>query len=187
MKWDRSETLALASIRCPYCMGLGLCRGRGGAHVPCVCVLRAIFRACFSRFRHGAVKTRGAPVVNVDRKECGQRRGNFGWRAEEYGADFYLMCKRTLTASEWRIFWYAYLLGADWELCHARLNMERDDFTQACRNIEAKLGRVFRETRPYSLFPLDAYFSPSKRGVKVIAFPAKAPIKARPVRPPLAA
>lgn len=168
MLWNRSETIALASVKCPHCQGLGLCRGRGNTHVPCACVLRAIFRACFNRFRSSVMKDKGASAVNPERIGTGKASHiMFGRKTEEYIADFTLACQRTLTESEYRIFRYAYLLGADWKLCHRFLNMPRAHFMVYTSRIEAKLGRAFRECAPYPLFPLDEYFSPSVRGAAV--------------------
>ena len=189
MEWTRSETIGLARAACPQCQGLGLVRGLGNIATPCSCALRAIFKACYARFRNGLMKTNGAPVVNValDNVPRGQRRGEFGWKANEYMADFYLTSKRTLTASEWRTFSYVYLLGADWKLYQQRLRVSRPHFRNVCAHIEAKLGRAFRELQPYSLYPVDEYFSPRQRGTKVTAFPAKPAARYIPIRPPLAA
>jgi len=168
MLWDRSETIALSGLHCAYCQGLGLCKGRGNATVPCECVLRAIFKACWNRFRSCVAKDKGASIVRLERIGCGHSTHMaFGRKTEEYIADFHLTCKRTLTESEWRMFSFAYLLGADWSLCHKRLNMPRTNFMHACYRIEAKLGRAFRETAPFALFPLDEYFSPTVRGAGV--------------------
>lgn len=188
MEWNRSETIALASMHCEYCQGLGLCRGRGNSHVPCVCVLRAIFKACFKRFKASVAKDKGASAVKLERLGMGTGRSShmtFGRKTEEYIADFYLTCKRTLTESEWRMFSFAYLLGADWSLCHKRLNMPRTNFMHACYRIEAKLGRAFRETAPFALYPLDEYFSITTRGENT---PVCVPVvedARRPLRPPV--
>jgi hypothetical protein len=95
----------------------------------------------------------------------GRSRGVcFGRKTEEYIADFYLMAQRTLDpGAEWSIFRYHYLLGADWSLCARRLNMTRGNIFHAFYRIEEKLGRVFRETEPYSLYPLESYFGATIR------------------------
>jgi hypothetical protein len=188
MEWTRSETIALACGKCTRCHGYGLVRGRGNSQVPCECVLRAVFKACYHRFRNGLMKTNSAPVVNVSLASVsrGQRSGNHGWKGEEYSADFTLVCQRALTEKEYKLFRYAYLLGADWKLAHRFLKMSRPTFMQACYRLEAKLGRAFRECAPYSLFPLDEYFSPTPRGTKVAAFPAREPARCRvPLVPPI--
>src|ERR1700688_4610624 len=51
MDWDRSETIALAKTSCTHCHGDGLRPGRGSKSSACNCVLRAVFRACYARFR----------------------------------------------------------------------------------------------------------------------------------------
>jgi hypothetical protein len=81
-----------------------------------------------------------------------------GRKNEEFAADFYLISKRTLTAEEFRIFKYYFLLGADWRLCCRRLKTDRGDFFHSVYRIEQKLGREFRELKPYGLYPIDEYF-----------------------------
>jgi hypothetical protein len=158
MQWNRSETLALAAPACNICLGLGLRIGRHGATHPCNCVLRAIFRACFDPGK--------------------DRRGSWGRKDEEFAADFCLVSKRTLTEPENRIFKYHFLLGADWKLCCTRLGMDRGNFFHAVYRIEQKLGRVFRELEPYSLFPVDDYFhGPPKNVSSCLEEPKVVPIR----------
>jgi hypothetical protein len=97
-------------------------------------------------------KVRLEPVTGTD--------GNYSWgmKDEEYMADFCLVSKRALEEMEYKIFRYHFLLGADWRLCCGRLNIDRGSFFHQLYRIEQKLGRVFRELRPYALFPLDEYF-----------------------------
>ena len=78
---------------------------------------------------------------------------SWGRKDEEYCADFLLISKRTLTAEEHKVFTYHYLLGADWKLCCARMNIDRGQFFHCVYRIEQRLGRTFRELTPYSLFP----------------------------------
>jgi hypothetical protein len=94
-----------------------------------------------------------------------QRPGTWGRKDEEYIADFCLMARRTLNEEEHRLFRFHFLLGADWKLCCRKLGMERGNFFHAVYRIEQKLGRVFRETEPYPLFPLDEYFHGPSRFV----------------------
>jgi len=88
------------------------------------------------------------------------RERNFSWgrKDEEYMADFILVSRRTLDEFENKIFRFHFLLGADWRLCCRRLDIDRGTFFHAVYRIEQKLGRIFRELEPYSLFPLDEYF-----------------------------
>ena len=41
--------------------------------------------------------------------------------------------------------------------------MERGDFFHEVYRIQRKLGRIYRELTPYSLFPLDEYFGGTVR------------------------
>lgn len=158
MEWTRSETLALAAPACNICLGLGLRIGRHGTTHPCNCVLRAIFRACFDRFRDCVRREKYMTRVTLDPLPGKDRKGSWGRKDEEFAADFCLVSKRTLSEDEHRIFKYHFLMGADWKACCAKLQMDRGNFFHAIYRIEQKLGRVFRELEPYSLFPVDDYF-----------------------------
>jgi hypothetical protein len=101
-------------------------------------------------------------------------------------ADFYLVAKRVLDEEEFRIFRFHFLLGADWKLCCRRLNIERGMFFHSIYRIEQKLGRAYREIRPYSLFPTDEYFGGTIRKAKILIMPAPAAEAAKPIiRPPV--
>ncbi len=180
MEWTRSETLALAAPRCNSCVGLGIRLGHNKKANPCNCVLRAIFRACFERFRQCASREKYMSKVTLDFAPGSARKGSWGRKDEEYAADFCLVSKRTLNELEYRIFKYHFLLGADWKLCCRRLRMDRGNFFHAVYRIEQKLGRVFRELEPYSLFPVDDYFHGPVKNVTSSLTPQVVPI-----RPPL--
>jgi hypothetical protein len=126
--------------------------------VPCNCVLRAIFRACYARFRHCAAKEKHISRISLDVVPGRERSYIWGRKDEEYMADFILVSRRTLDEFESKLFRFHFLLGADWRLCCRKLNTDRGTFFHAVYRIEQKLGRVFRELEPYSLFPLDEYF-----------------------------
>ena len=64
----------------------------------------------------------------------------------------------SLTPEEYRLFSFHFLLGADWRLCCRRMNMDRGNFFHSVYRIEQKLGKIFRELKPYALYPLDEYF-----------------------------
>jgi hypothetical protein len=163
MEWSRSETLALAQQSCSHCYGLGLRPGRGGVSTPCNCVFRAIFRACYARFRRCASKEKYISRVSLEANPGRQRKSVWGMKNEEYIADFCLISRRTLSAFEYTLFKFHYLLGADWKLCCRRMNLDRGTFFHEAYRIEQKLGRTFRELQPYALFPLDEYFNGSGR------------------------
>jgi hypothetical protein len=132
-------------------------------------------------------KDKAASIVNLERIGTGRSSHmRFGRKTEEYMADFHLTCKRTLTPSEWHTFSVAYLQGADWSVCHKRLNMPRTNFMHATYRLEAKLGRAFRETEPFGLYPLDEYFGSVVRGARV-AVMVPQDHRPAPLRPPLAA
>ena len=163
MEWSRSETLALAQQSCSQCYGLGLRPGRGGVSTPCNCVFRAIFRACYARFRQCASKEKYISRVSLEANPGRQRKSVWGMKNEEYIADFCLISRRTLSEYEYALFKFHYLLGADWKLCSRKMNLDRGTFFHEAYRIEQKLGRVFRELQPYALFPLDEYFNGSGR------------------------
>jgi len=180
MEWTRSDTIALAKNCCVQCHGIGLHLGRGGRLNPCNCVLRAIFRACLSRFRHCATKEKHMSRISLEFIPGRERNLTWGRKDEEYMADFILVSRRHLEDEEYRIFKFHFLLGADWKLCCRQLKIDRGNFFHAVYRIQQKLGRIFRELEPYGLFPLDEYFhGPSRltprqpaRQAEVVRMPA---------------
>ena len=92
--------------------------------------------------------------------EYSPRTGRVTWgrKEEEYVADFLLVSKRHLNPDEYQVFRYYFLLGADTTLCCRRLGMERGNFYHMVYRIMRRLGRVYRELKPYALYPLDEYF-----------------------------
>ncbi|MCC6294734.1 MAG: hypothetical protein IT164_18930 [Bryobacterales bacterium] len=163
MEWTRSESLALAHQQCAYCHGYGLLLGRKSHQTPCNCVLRSVFRACYARFRRSVEKEKHLSRVTLHLMGGRSQRMSWGRKDEEYIADFTLVSKRHLDEKEYQIFKFHFLLGADWKLCCRRLGMDRGNFFHAVYRIQQKLGRAFRETQPYALFPLDEYFNGTSR------------------------
>ena len=161
MEWTRSETLALALHNCTSCRGLGLRIGKRGGIQPCNCVLRNIFRACFNRFRYCQEKEKHMTRSTMEFVSGRDHKASWGRKEEEYSADFMLIIKRTLLPEEYQLFTFHYLLGADWKLCCRRLKMDRGLFFHSAYRIEQKLGKIFRELQPYSLYPLTDYFHSS--------------------------
>jgi hypothetical protein len=158
MEWTLSETIALASESCVHCQGFGMYRTPRGDEHPCECVLRAIFRACYSRFRvcvASQYRIRSVPLEWIN-PAIGKRPSH--GKNEEYIADFCLVSNRALEPNEHLVFRYHYLLGADGKLCCRYMRIDRPVFFRYIYEIEQKLGRVFRELKPYSLYPLDEYF-----------------------------
>jgi hypothetical protein len=107
------------------------------------------------------------------------RPSTWGRKDEEFIADFSLVSRRALDQSEYRLFRYHFVLGADWKLCARKLQMDRGNFFHAVYRIEQKLGRVFRELEPYPLFPLDQYF----HGPSILPAPRIAAHGAGSIRP----
>jgi hypothetical protein len=101
--------------------------------------------------------------VSLEHTSSQSRTGTWSRKDEEFIADFSLIAKRTLTEDEHKIFRYHFLLGADWKLCCRKLKVEKGDFFHAVYRIQQKLGRAFRDTQPYGLFPLDEYFNGTTR------------------------
>jgi hypothetical protein len=187
MEWTHSETIGLSNVRCAKCEGTGL---RPGIHrngkAPCNCVLRNIFRACLKRFYFCAANEPYRSKVTL--MPCQGLDVNCTWTrtSEDYMADFYLVARRELDEQEFRIFRFHFLLGADWKLCCRHLAIDRGTFFHAIYRIEQKLGRAYREIRPYSLFPTDEYFGGTIRKAKVLVQPIGIDrVDRRVVRPPL--
>ena len=175
MQWTRSETLALAQQSCTYCFGLGLRPGRSGVSTPCNCVFRAIFRACYARFRQCTSKEKYVSRVSLESNPGRQRKATWGLKNEEYIADFCLVSRRTLDDQQYKVFKFHFLLGADWKLCCRKMGVDRGEFFHEVYRIEQKLGRTFRELEPFALFPLDEYFNSTGRqkATAIVAFPVE--------------
>jgi hypothetical protein len=158
MKWDRSNVLGLARVACKICQGHGMrISDQRGRETPCYCVFRAVFRACYNRFRECNLSSRTVTIsLGCPRGPVGRQR--FSRKREEYMADFCLISRRVLDDYEHRIFRYHFLLGADWRLCARMLKMDRGNFFHLVYRIQQKLGCAFAETSPYALFPVTEYF-----------------------------
>lgn len=174
--WTRSRTLALALQDCTHCHGLGLRPGRAGQTSPCNCVFRAIFRICYGRFRLCADKAKHISRVSMENLGAspGNKKATWGMKNEEFVADFCLVSRRALSDTQHRLFTYHFLLGADWQICCPKLNIDRGTFFHEVYRIEQKLGRTFAELLPYALFPVDQYFSSTPGRKPRDPFPAPA-------------
>jgi hypothetical protein len=189
MNWDRSETIGLAKEFCAVCGGSGIRDSRAGQMTPCSCVFRGIFRACYARFRYCVTKEKHISKVSLVARQGKERKLTYERLIEDYIADFCLVSRRSLTESEHRIFRYHYLLGADWRLCCRQLKMDRGTFFHSVYHIQQKLGRIFRELRPYSLYPVDEYFAGRVKTLRRDSLPPAPvivmPPRNRVLRPPL--
>jgi hypothetical protein len=147
--------------------------------------LRGIFRACYARFRYCVTKEKYMSKVTLTLCAGKDRRLTWVRKDEDYVADFCLVSRRNLDAFEYRVFRNHFLLGADWRLCCRQMKIDRGTFFHTVYRVQQKLGRVFRELEPYSLYPLDEYF-----GGTVRKGPSPSPswiteMPAPPVTPPL--
>ena len=163
MQWERSNVIGLAKLNCSYCHGYGMRPVLHGPETPCDCVFRAVFRACYRRFRE-CVEL-GTHINAVTWERCGGPAGyrTYSRKREEYMADFCLVSRRTLEDIEQQLFRVHYLLGADWKLCCRQLKMDKGTFFHHIYSIEGRLGRVFGELEPYALYPVAEYFSGVER------------------------
>jgi hypothetical protein len=128
-------------------------------------------------------------MSKVSLQSCNGASASRVWarKDEDYIADFWLISKRTLDADDYQIFKFHFLLGADWKLCCRRLKMDRGNFFHAVYRIQQRLGRVYRELRPYPLFPLDEYFGGRivKARSNLLSMPPIEQRKTRALRPPV--
>ena len=175
MKWNHSHAIGLALASCSLCDGQGMRDIRGSAERPCDCVYRAIFRACYNRFREFA--SQGAQSGSVS-LEC--THGPIGYRMysrkrEEYMADFCVVTRRALGEFDYKLFRYTFLLGGDWRLCVRQLNIDRGTFFHRLYHVEERLGRYYAELEPFPLYPLDEYFGGKIRKESVRARTAAVP------------
>ena len=159
MKWSRSSAIGMARASCVYCKGAGTRLVRRGKEVPCNCVFRAIFRACYERFRECVELGAHTSTVTWDHLGGYNSRRFYSRKKEEYVADFCLVTRRILDDRDYTLFRYYFLLGADWSLCCRQLNMDRGTFFHEVYRIQQLLGRGFAELKPYPLFPLRDYFA----------------------------
>ncbi len=158
MQWNRSNTIGLSKTSCLQCHGQGVRIAHKTREVPCNCVYRAVFRACYNRFREYAAQGAGASTVSLEfcRGRDGQRTYSRKW--EEYTADFCLVSRRFLADFEYKVFRFHFLLGADWKLCCRQMKIDRGTFFHSVYRIEQELGRAFAQLEPYALYPVNEYF-----------------------------
>lgn len=130
-----------------------------GTLIPCDCVLRSIFNACYNRFRECVETEKRLSTVSLEWSFNGSSgKRYYGRKIEEYIADFCNIGRRNLDGELYQIFRYHFVLGADWRLCCRQLHLGKGTFFHRVYRIAAILGRAFAETAPYGLFPLDEYF-----------------------------
>ncbi len=159
-QWTRTELGYLAYFRCTTCGGTGVRREIREDPVPCRCALRAMFRACYERFRVCHSRGKHKTPAAFDRAAAGKtNRGMWGRKEEEFIADFEVVSRRALDPWHYRLFRWYFLLGADWRMCSTRLGVDRGKVYHAVYRIEERLGYTFAALEPYPLYPPREYFS----------------------------
>lgn len=161
--WTESDCMALALVACNRCFGLGVRPdGSGERMAVCNCVLRAIFRTCYGKWRdiardQGVTRLGPSAMSRLGPRKVGRR----SWTRprEEYRADFELIAHRTLDTRHYAVFRLHFLAGLDWKACCTQLRMDRGNFFHSVYRIEQQLGRAYRVSMPYALFPVYDYFS----------------------------
>ncbi|HYP06666.1 MAG TPA: hypothetical protein VER03_10595 [Bryobacteraceae bacterium] len=167
MEWKQSDLVALAMETCAVCSGYGVKSSHNNSLTTCKCVYRGIFRICYERFKMSVQRKESIGRPTLEHTSAVHTRLNWARKHEEFVADFLLVTKRTLNDSEYRIFNYHFLLGADWKLCCRKLNMEKGIFFHALYRIMVKLGRTFVDLEPYGLYPVHEYFHGARGQVTV--------------------
>jgi hypothetical protein len=153
-----ADALALGKPSCTYCSGYGRRSILRGPEVICACVWRAVFRACYRRFRECAGSA--GHINGITLARCGGPSGYrvYSRKREEFAADFVLLARRSLGLEELAVFNSHFLLGADWRLCCRQMHIDRGAFFHLVYAVEVRMGRVYAECDPYSLFPVAGYF-----------------------------
>jgi len=124
-EWGHSIVIGLANNNCAYCKGRGWNRSARGYDSPCNCVFRAVFRACFNRYREYRVTE---PIGRVDLSFCPSGKSckmHYSRKREEYLADFVIIASRVLDELSWRLFDLHMLQGRDYKECVRLLGLDR--------------------------------------------------------------
>ena len=160
MEWDILDLGELGQRSCGVCEGIGGWLTKDGGVRPCICSLRTVFRGCYDRYRQCVRRERRITQVSYKETPIGKsHRGTWSRKEEEYIADFERVSRRNLDDWHYRLFRYHYVLGADWKLCSRKLGIKKGYFFHGVYRIEQRLGRVFFELEPYSLYPPHDYFT----------------------------
>ena len=185
MQWNRSNTIGLSKTSCQQCHGLGVRIVHKTKEAPCNCVFRAAFRACYNRFREYVTEGVGASTVSLDFCRGRDGRRTYSRKREEYMADFCLVSRRFLDESEYKVFRFHFLLGANWRLCCRQMKVDRGTFFHSVYRIEQRLGRAFAQLEPYALYPVSEYFAGLIRREPHPAFDPPRRLSASRLIPPL--
>jgi hypothetical protein len=61
------------------------------------------------------------------------------------------------------LFELFFLRAFNWKICTRHLKMDRGKFFHQVYVVEQLLGRAYRDTKPYGLWPLREYFAGERR------------------------
>jgi hypothetical protein len=167
--------IGLASASCVFCRGSGLAKTRVfGKNKVCLCVYRAIFRACLIRYHRERKIDRRSIICEV-----GHGAPNHTIPGAEYVADFVAVAERVLLPLDREIFRLYCLEELEYldviaALADRRL-LTKGDLFHLIYALMAKVGRVFVTLRPHRLFPLDEYFSCTTTATRIGYRPPRNP------------
>jgi hypothetical protein len=171
----------LAHSTCAYCAGTGLNNGE-----TCICILREVTRAVVRRVHELENRSLIRPRA-LDGASFAFSRQPSGSCAAEFIADVSLVARRVLRKpADWQLFQNHCLWRAPWRECSAPLGLNRGAFYHRLYAIEARLGEAFIELKPYSLYPVESYFSARLERVQAFAVPEERYRNGVPLRPPMA-
>lgn len=183
------DLIALARTGCARCLGVGWFIGglSKKAEMVCGCVDRGVCRLVIRAYhfysdQSGAlIRTNLSQFSRPSNRQGGRANGR---KAEEFTADVWLCAKRTLTPRQWNIFRRHHIGAEEWH----QFGMDKGTFFHEVYRLEQKLGHVFREQKPFPLFPIDEYMRDSSQSLLADirpCFPVVPRVGRIPLVPPL--
>lgn len=132
----------------------------------CNCVLRGIFRDCLAHY--WACKDTTFPRASLSRSQSTGRKTSWSLKNEEYIVDFCNLSRRALVTNPLglQIFNLHCIQELEWKACTSKMGINRGEFYHELYRTEQQLGRVYGETKPFPLYPLDEYFNGARIPVK---------------------
>jgi hypothetical protein len=164
MQWTPETAAQLSRPGCRDCRETGLVSTN-----LCDCVSRAVFRACYRRFKHCGTMHVSMRKVNFERTSKGVDR-TLSWvrRNEDYRADFHSCGLRALPRHLYQLFSFYHLHGCSLDVARRRLGMSYRQSVEWIGEVETFVGREIAFLEPYSLFPPQGYMIPAGRS-KIIS------------------
>lgn len=143
----RAHAVAMSSMSCARCHGGGMLWAQDGLSIrnhlswqPCACVLRAIFRACYNRYRECCEATGATGHVHLEPQQHVILPRRNGRPREEFCADFCLIAGRTLESTDLNLFRLFFLRGRPWYDCCQALGLHRGNVFHRIYVIQETLG-----------------------------------------------